>query len=328
MQGPVCQGTAARNPPQRRRGRNTQAWRLPCDASLVETLAGGSGPLPSPPCRGGCRTTQLPAVRRAGRAHRAPGREPPGWGADYADALERNGIRTTRSNVCSVMAVIGQELTFTANPEVKGLGSWPRRRSRRSLRACPASGRRGRGVEMVPRQQAHAREELPHADPRREDRARPRPRLPQHGLLPVPRIRHDQAPQRLRPRPPGGCGEPGHTLGSMQVSVAFVIAEVEKAKDRRLGLGEIWELRDELYTRQGGRGLWHPHAAGLSRRLSLAALCLRRLQCRPLCQPQCRLPAHGGGLSGTKLALDGDLLIYEGGARSRRRAPPRRRCAA
>ena len=45
---------------------------------------------------------------------------------------------------------------------------------------------------------------------------------------------------------------PVSTLGSMQVSIAYTIAEVEKAKDSRLGMAAIWKLRDELYTREGG----------------------------------------------------------------------------
>ena len=42
------------------------------------------------------------------------------------------------------------------------------------------------------------------------------------------------------------------TLGAMQVSAAFAIAEVEKRTGRHLGLGPMWKLRDELYTRKGG----------------------------------------------------------------------------
>ena len=66
-----------------------------------------------------------------------PDRDPRGWGQDVFRALERNGIRTTRSNLCSVMATIEQESTYTANPEVKGLGQLAEKEIAAKLAALP-----------------------------------------------------------------------------------------------------------------------------------------------------------------------------------------------
>ena len=106
---------------------------------------------------------------------------------------------------------------------------------------------------------------------------------------------------------------PVSTLGSMQVSISYVIAEVEKAKSSKLGLAEIWKLRDELYTRAGGvnygtRMLLGYHAGYGSRLHVFADYNAGRYASR-----NAAFQHMVAKLSGADLALDGDLLIYEGG---------------
>ncbi|MCA3572305.1 MAG: DUF1615 family protein, partial [Aestuariivirga sp.] len=105
---------------------------------------------------------------------------------------------------------------------------------------------------------------------------------------------------------------PVSTLGSMQVSIAYAIAEVEKAKGRRLGMPAIWKLRDELYTRQGGvdygaRMLLGYRAGYDSRVYVFADYNAGRYASR-----NAAFQHMVSALSGETLALDGDLLVYRG----------------
>ena len=88
-------------------------------------------------------------VRALARQVVPPGKDAPGWAADIASALAVNAIRPSRSNVCSVMAVIGQESTFTANPEVAGLGRMAEKQIKAKLAALPVlPGAAAAGVEI------------------------------------------------------------------------------------------------------------------------------------------------------------------------------------
>ena len=227
-------------------------------------------------------------------AGRSQGAGCAGLGFRHSGALERNGIRVSRSNVCSVMAVIGQELGFTANPEVKGLGPMAEKEIKAKLSRLPlVNVAATEGVNWFLAN-------------------KPTPERSYLKLIRAARTERDLdlvfrnmaffmfrqfASTRLLNTPALArrvdAINPVSTLGSMQVSIGYTIAEVEKARDRRLPMAAIWKLRDELYTREGRRQLRHAHAAGLSRQLSLAHFRFRGLQRRAICQPQCRLPAHG-----------------------------------
>ena len=192
-------------------------------------------------------------VRALARQIVPPGKDAPGWAADISSAMEMNAIRPTRPNVCSVMAVIGQESTFTANPAVAGLGRMAEQQIQTKLSSLPVlPGAAAVGVEIFLA-------------------TKPTPEKSYLSMIRTARTERDldlvyrnltfylfreYASTRLL-----NAGVVAHridaanpvaTLGSMQVSAAFTIAAIEKAKNRRLGLGAIWKLRDELYTRKGG----------------------------------------------------------------------------
>ncbi|MFN4141298.1 DUF1615 family protein [Aestuariivirga sp.] len=239
------------------------------------------------------------------------GKDPSGWGRDVFEALKRNGIRTTRQNVCSVMAVIEQESTFTANPEVKGLGRMAEKEIEEKVRSIP----------LLPAG-AHAGVHLFLA-------TRPSPEKSYLKLIRAAKTERDldlvfrnmafylfreYATTRLL-NTPAVAGRvdavnPVSTLGSMQVSISYAAAEVEKAKGRRLTASAIWKLRDELYTRAGGvnygtRMLLGYHAGYGSRLYVFADFNAGRFASR-----NAAFQHMVAELSGDQLALDGDLLIY------------------
>lgn len=241
------------------------------------------------------------------------GKDAAGWAADIRDALVGNDIQPSRSNVCSVMAVIGQESTFTANPEVAGLGRMAEQQIKAKLAALPVlPGAAAVGVEVFL---------ATRPTPEKSYLAMIRAAKTERDLDLVYRnltffLFREYASTRLLNAGAVAhridAANPVSTLGSMQVSAAFTISEVETAKDRRLGLGAIWKLRDELYTRKGGvsygtRMLLGYRAAYPSRLYVFADYNAGRYASR-----NAAFQHMVATLSKRDLALDGDLMLYDG----------------
>jgi hypothetical protein len=248
-----------------------------------------------------------------------PGKDGGGWGAAVHQGLTRNGISPTRRNVCSVMAVIEQESTYTANPLVKGLGRMAEKEIAARLSALPLPAAAQHGVTWFLA-------------------TKPKPEKSYLKLIRAAKTERDLdlvfrnlsfylfrelASTRLLntsllARRVDGIN-PVSTLGSMQVSIAYAIAEVETAKGRRLGMPAIWKLRDELYTRQGGvdygARMLLGYRAGYDSRLYVFA----DYNAGRYASRNAAFQHMVSELSGHKLALDGDLLLY-GGATPRREA--------
>ena len=242
------------------------------------------------------------------------GKDAPGWAADIAGALKCNCIRASRSNLCSVMAVIGQESTFTANPEVAGLGRIAEQQIKAKLAALPVlPGAAAVGVEIFLAMKP---------TPEQSYLSMIRAAKTERDLDLVYRnitffLFREYATTRLLNAAAVAhridAANPVATLGSMQVSAAFTIAEVEKARNRRLGLGAIWRLRDELYTRKGGvaygtRMLLGYRAEYPSRLFVFADYNAGRYASR-----NAAFQHMVAELCGAELALDGDLMLYEAG---------------
>lgn len=253
-------------------------------------------------------------IRSLAQSFIPSGKDRAGWAADIHSALDANGISAGRSNVCAVMAVIAQESTFTANPEVKGLGPMAEKQIKAKLASLPVlPGAAAQGVEVF-----LALKPTPEKSYLKMIRAAKTERdldlvyrnlvfflfrqFASTRLLNTPSIAH-----RI------DAENPVATLGSMQVSAAFAIEEVEMRKRHRLGLSAIWKLRDELYTRKGGvsygtRMLLGYRAAYPSRIFVFADYNAGRYASR-----NAAFQHMAAALSGEALALDGDLLLYKGG---------------
>ncbi len=241
-------------------------------------------------------------------------KDPQGWGRDVFRALERNGIATTAANFCAVMAVIEQESTYTPNPEVKGLGRMAEKEIAEKLSHVPLMPKAvAQGVNWFLAN-------------------RPTPDKSYLSLIRAAKTERDldlvfrnmafylfreYATTGLLNTPPVArridAVNPVSTIGSMQVSIAYAIAEVEKTKERRLQMNAIWKLRDELYTRAGGINygtrMLLGYRAGYSSRIYVFA----DFNAGRYASRNAAFQHMVATLGGTKLALDGDLLIYDGG---------------
>lgn len=241
------------------------------------------------------------------------GKDATGWAADIRGGLAVNGIRPSRSNVCSVMAVIEQESTFTANPVVTGLGRMAEQQIKAKLSRLPVlSGAAATGVEVFLAMKP---------TPEKSYLSMIRAAKTERDLDLVYRnftfylfreyattslLNAGAVARRI------DAANPVATLGSMQVSAAFAITEVERERNRRLGLGAIWKLRDELYTRKGGvrygtRMLLGYRADYPSRLFVFADFNAGRYASR-----NAAFQHMVSSLTGKGLALDGDLMLYDG----------------
>lgn len=237
-----------------------------------------------------------------------------GWAADIHAALDANGIRPTRSNVCSVMAVIAQESTFTANPQVKGLGPMAEKQIKAKLASLPVlPTAAAQGAELF-----LATKPTPEKSYLKMIRAAKTERdldLVYRNLVFF--LFRQFATTRLLNTPAVArridAENPVATLGSMQVSAAYAISEVEKTKGHRLGLSAMWKLRDELYTRKGGVSygtrMLLGYRAGYGSRLYVFA----DYNAGRYASRNAAFQHMVAELSGRELARDGDLLIYKGG---------------
>ena len=99
----------------------------------------------------------------------------------------------------------------------------------------------------------------------------------------------------------------------MQVSVRFALDETERVSGRRLEMNGIWKLRDELYTRQGGVNhgtrMLLGYYAGYNSRLHVFA----DFNAGRFASRNAAVQHMVAKLAAQKLALDGDMLIYERG---------------
>ena len=235
-----------------------------------------------------------------------------GWGAAVHKALRLNGIDATRRNICSVLAVIEQESTYTANPQVKGLGQMAEKEIAKKLTALPLPAATQLGVTWFLASKPTA--EKSYLTLIRAARTERDLDLVFRNMsfflfreLASTRLLNTGALARRV-----DAINPVSTLGSMQVSIAYVIAEVEKAKGRRLGMPAIWKLRDELYTREGGvtygTRMLLGYRAGYASRIHVFA----DYNAGRYASRNAAFQHMVSELSGQKLALDGDLLLYDG----------------
>ncbi len=225
-----------------------------------------------------------------------------------------NGIAQKKSNVCAVMAVIEQESTFTANPEVRGLGKLAENEIMAKLGDIPLiPGAASQGVKWFLEN-------------------KPAPEKSYLALIRAARTERDldlvfrnlvyylfkeYASTRLLNTATVARRvdriNPVSTIGSMQVSLAYALAETERREDRSLALERIWQLRDNLYTRSGGvdfgTRMLLGYYAGYKTRLHVFA----DFNAGRFASRNAAFQHMVSELGRTKLALDGDLLLYESG---------------
>lgn len=241
-------------------------------------------------------------------------KEPEAWGKDIWNALEKNGIKPRKSNACAVMVVIEQESTFTANPEVRGLGKMADGEITAKLEAIPIfKGPASEGARwFLENKPNRARSYLKLIRAARTERDLD---LVFRNL--VYYLFREYASTRILNTAMVAQRidriNPVTTIGSMQVSVAYALGETERREEKNLSLERIWQVRDYLYTRAGGidfgTRILLGYYAGYESRLHVFA----DFNAGHYASRNAAFQHMVGVLGATELALDGDLLLYESG---------------
>lgn len=253
-------------------------------------------------------------VQRLARRIIAARKDPDSWGKDVWNALDMNGIAQSKSNVCAVMAVIEQESTFTANPEVHGIGKMAESEITAKLEDIPIfQGAATQGARwFLENKPSRERSYLKLIRAARTER----------DLDLVFRniafyLFREYASTRILNSPLVARRidriNPVSTIGSMQVAVAYALSETERREDKNLSLDRIWELRDYLYTRAGGidfgTRILLGYYAGYKTRLHVFA----DFNAGRYASRNAAFQHMVATLGSSQLALDGDLLLYESG---------------
>jgi hypothetical protein len=248
---------------------------------------------------------------RALAARIVPERKSPFHWADAVwRALGEAEIKARKSNVCSVLAVIEQESSFEANPEVKNLGRISEAALLGKLQGVPIlSSQVLAFLKSRPSLQRNYLKLIRSAKTERD--------LDLVWRNIVYYLFNQYATVRLmNVEPFKSLVERGNevtTIGSMQVSLVFAAREVERRSGKPLDLGGIWRLRDELYTLDGGvrygaRMLLGYYANYGNRLYVFADYNAGRYASR-----NAAFQFMLGKLLDRKIPLDGDLLMYKSG---------------
>jgi hypothetical protein len=230
------------------------------------------------------------------------------WADDLLDVLKLHDLPANKENICAAIAIIDKESGFVADPAVAGLGKISEAALRAKMDKVPVLGRVAlHFLEMTP-------------SPTDNYLARIRAARTERDLDLVYRaVVADAAKQSglglvinsgLLNRQIDGRNEID-TIGSMQVSVDFALETVKRRRWLPMSLDDVYALRDELYTRHGGMYygvlLLLGYETGYDKKLyRFADFNAGRYSSR-----NAAFQSQIAELSGSALAADGDLLLYD-----------------
>ncbi|WP_232631294.1 DUF1615 family protein [Methylobacterium sp. Leaf118] len=268
-------------------------------------------PLAAP---GQARAEGAPVERTALTRHIAKthprARDPAGWAADLLRALAELRFAPSPDNVCASVAIIGQESSFTASPQVPRLGEMAERKTLARLDAWSKerllfSVYRSLRDEFLAKVRASRTEQdLDLAYRWLTRRLLDTPGLP---FLLSTASNGRSLPEFFETR------NEIKTLGAMQVSARFAIQAKTGKSLSELELSDIYRVRDSLYTRSGG--LYYGtmqllgYRADYESRLSMFA----DYNAGRYSSRNAAIQWMAGKLTGEAVALDGDLLAYPEG---------------
>ncbi|CAP40606.1 unnamed protein product [Bordetella petrii] len=253
-------------------------------ALLLAVLAGCATQVPEEPTRGA-------SVIRADLQRLLPAQvsDREGWARDIAVAFTAQGLDSSRTNLCAVIAVTEQESSFRADPAVPGLPDIARREIQRRTQAM-----------HVPTFLVNAALNLKSPTGKtynqRLDAVRTERQLSEIfedfiGMVPMGRQLF------------GGLN-PVRTGGPMQVSIAFAQAHAQDYPYEVDG-----SIRHEVFTRRGGMYFGIAHLLGYPARYDSVLYRFADFNAGWYASRNAAFQAAVSRLSGIELALDGDLLI-------------------
>jgi hypothetical protein len=216
------------------------------------------------------------------------------WAADLFSALEALGIAPTTEHLCAVIAVTEQETGFQVDPVVPGLPSI----ARREIDAKAAALK-------IPGFMVSAALELRSPDGRsyRERLAGARTEKALNDLY---QDLIDEVP--LGRRLFAGWN-PVRTAGPMQVSIAW---SEQYLKQKRYPFPMAGTVRDEVFTRRGGLYFGSAHLLDYPADYDAMVYRFADFNAGPHASRNAAFQNAVSVATGTKLALDGDLLIDGG----------------
>jgi Protein of unknown function (DUF1615) len=235
-------------------------------------------------------------------------RDARGWAVDLLDVLRAHDFPKTRENACAVIAVVDQESSFNANPIVPGLGKISETALRKKLGSVPLLGRAALGFLG--------------STPSKDDSylSRIRAAKTERDLDYVYRAMVADAGHRASLGPIINSGllnrmieerNQINTIGSMQVSVKFAVEEARKRRFLPMALADVYAVRDDLYTRRGGMYYGALQLLGYETGYEQKIYRFADYNAGRYASRNAALQKIINVLGGAKLALDGDLLLYD-----------------
>ena len=231
-----------------------------------------------------------------------------GWAVDLLDVLKLHDLPASKENICATIAIIDQESSFVADPAVAGLGKISEKALRAKMDKVPVLGRVAlHFLEIKPSPSDNYLARIRSARTERDldlvYRAMVADAAKQSGLGLV--INSGLLNKQIDGR------NEIDTIGSMQVSVDFALEVAKRRRWLPMSLDDVYALRDELYTRHGGMYygvlLLLDYETGYDRKLyRFADFNAGRYSSR-----NAALQNQLAELSGSNLAADGDLLLYD-----------------
>ena len=233
--------------------------------------------------------------------------DPQGWAIDLLDVLRTESLPASRENICSAIAIISQESGFVADPAVPGLGNLAEKTLQTKLGRIPILGRVALNfLETSPSLGESYMARIRAAKTERDldmtyrsivDDAGKRSSLSllvQSGLL----------NQMIEDR------NDINTIGSMQVSVRFALAKAREGRYLPMNLADVYAVRDDLYTRHGGMHYGVMQLLGYDSGYNRKIYRFADYNAGRYASRNAAFQKIISTLSKTKLAIDGDLLLY------------------
>ncbi len=234
--------------------------------------------------------------------------DPQGWATDLLDVLREQNQPLSRENVCASIAVIDQESNFVANPEVAGLGALAEKTLMEKADRIPILGRVAlQFLESTPSPASSYMQRIRSAKTERDldltyrsmvEDASKRTSLSfvvESGLF----------NQMIEDR------NDINTIGSMQVSVRFAVANAKKQRWLPMSLKDVYAVRDELYTRRGGVYYGVLQLLGYQSGYNRKIFRFADYNAGRYASRNAAFQNIISTLSNIKLMKDGDLLLYD-----------------
>jgi hypothetical protein len=278
-----------------------------CSLAKAAILAAAMA-LPRSTCAEPASTIELRTAKQVIGKLAPQSRDPAGWARDILANFKELKLDPTPDNFCSVIAIVRQESSFAANPEIPGLGA---KAEAAAVAEFAKSTELRAYFALFPNDKAELLKRIRAAKTERDldlaHRWFTAELMDKWGIpLVITVVKGTSIPEffeahnRIR------------TIGSMQVSVNFARQEWSKSKHHELALDEIYKIRDALYTRKGGLLYGMKQLLGYQPGYPSVTFRFADYNAGRFSSRNAAVQEAVSELTGSKLELDGDLLAYSG----------------